>query len=106
MELLNLTVMDVPESFGLPELSLLYAENAVIFGGEYAVTVIVVLAVAVLPLESVTVVLIVNVPLLDITPALNEAEVNVFPSKVVFLDLIVAPCIVVSFNLTERLDCP
>ena len=78
-------VMDVPESFLLPELSLLYAENAVIFGGEYAVTVIGALAVAVLPLESVIVVLTVKVPLFDIIPALNEAEVNFLHFLILFL---------------------
>ena len=47
------------------------------------------LAVAVLPRESVTVTLIFSVPVPAITPVVNDAAVYVFPSAVVLYDLIV-----------------
>ena len=49
------------------------------------------LAVAVLPLESVTVTLIVNVPLPAIVSVVNDAAVYVLPSAVVLYALIVDP---------------
>ena len=46
---------------------------------------------AVLPLESVTVTLMVNVPLFDNAEVVKDFEVYVFPSTVVLYDEIVAP---------------
>ena len=65
--------------------------SAVIFGAAYARTVTDWLVVAVLPLESVTVTLIVSVPLLAMTAVVNDAAVYVLPSAVVLYAFMLEP---------------
>ena len=67
------------------------ALTALMIGEAYAKTAIFSESVAVLPLESVTVELIVNVPLPLITPVVNEADVYLLPSTEVDRLLTVEP---------------
>ena len=105
MLLLNKTDKYAPELFLFPSASQRFTESAVIFGGAYARTVAVALAVAVLPLESVTVTLIVTFPALETAPVVNDAAVYVFPSAVVLYALIVEPynpeAEIVTFNFDK-----
>ena len=89
--LLNTTAKYAPEVSLFPEASHRVTVNEVIFGALYVSTVAVVLAVAVLPLESVTVTLIVNVPLPAMASVVNDAVVYVLPSAVDLYALIVDP---------------
>ena len=89
--LLNTTAKYAPEVSLFPEASHRVTVNEVIFGAEYGRTLTSQVVDAVLPLESVTVVLIVNVPEADKAVVVTLAEVYVLPSIVVLYALIVDP---------------
>ena len=80
-----------PVVFVLPSELHLFTDSEVIFGAEYGRTVTSHVVDAVLPLESVTVVLMVNVPLPDNADVVTFAVVYVFPSMVVLYALMVEP---------------
>jgi hypothetical protein len=104
--LLNVMPKYAPDVLLFPFASHRLTVNAVIFGAEYGNTEAVVLAVAVLPLESVTVTLIVNVPLLAITLVVNAAAVYVLPSAVVLYCLMVEPLLPDAVTFTLNFDFP
>ena len=80
---LKVALIYAPDELDEPSELHLVALIALIIGEEYDKTVIDSESVAVLPLESVTVALIVSVPLLLIAPVVNDADVYLLPSAVV-----------------------
>ena len=106
IELLNLAARYAPELLLFPFASHLNTVKDVIFGAEYGRTVAVVLAVAVLPLESVTVTEMVNVPLPATTPVVKLAVVYVFPSAVVLYAFMVEALLPEAVISTLNFDIP
>ena len=80
-----------PEELADPSELQRAALTALMIGEEYAKTAIFSESVAVLPLESVTVELIFNVPLPLIAPVVKEADVYLLPSTEVDRLLMVEP---------------
>lgn len=64
------------------------------------------LAVAVLPLESVTVTEMVSVPLPEMASVVKLAEVYVLPSAVALYDLMVEPLLPDAVAVTLNFDIP
>ena len=103
---LNVTFKYAPVELLLPSALHLLALNEVIFGAVYGRTFTSHVVDAVLPLESVTVVCIVNVPLPDSADVVTLAVVYVLPSILVLYDLIVEPWLPDALTSIFSFDLP